>query len=204
MARHWLVATFIASITASFAAPAYAQVVSITQAKVNAGGVTPGDTAGFPVTISRSGSYRLDTNLDFTSTATNKTGIWIAANDVTIDFNGFRLQGWNIGGVGVYGAGRETARIMNGVIAGFKGQGIWGRNFWTVQDMQVIATSSVPEYSMAAVDLGHQARVQRNTISHNGWVGVECQASCLIQENVLGNMVAMVFLYFQARCWETL
>jgi hypothetical protein len=38
------------------AAPASAQVILITQAKAVQGGVTPGDTAGFPVTLSRPGA----------------------------------------------------------------------------------------------------------------------------------------------------
>jgi hypothetical protein len=39
------------------AAPAFAQgEIIITQAKANAGGVTPGDNAGFPVTLSRPGA----------------------------------------------------------------------------------------------------------------------------------------------------
>ena len=37
--------------------------VLINQAKVNAGGITPGDTAGFPATLSRPGRYKLSGNL---------------------------------------------------------------------------------------------------------------------------------------------
>ena len=50
-----------------------------------AGNVTPGDTPGFPVTISKAGSYRLSGNL----TVPNKdtTAILIVADDVTLDLN---------------------------------------------------------------------------------------------------------------------
>ena len=43
----------------------YAQdaVVLIDQTRVMAGNITPGDAPGFPATISRSGSYRLASNL---------------------------------------------------------------------------------------------------------------------------------------------
>ena len=43
------------------AGPLYAVegVIDINQARALAGGVTPGDTPGFPVTVSQSGSYRL-------------------------------------------------------------------------------------------------------------------------------------------------
>ena len=38
-------------------------VVYIDQNRAAAGGITPGDLAGFPVTIAQSGSYRLSGNL---------------------------------------------------------------------------------------------------------------------------------------------
>lgn len=38
-------------------------VIQINQARALAGGVTPGDEPGFPVTISQPGSYRLTGNL---------------------------------------------------------------------------------------------------------------------------------------------
>ena len=37
--------------------------VLINQAKVNVGGITPGDTAGFPANLSRPGRYKLTGNL---------------------------------------------------------------------------------------------------------------------------------------------
>ena len=59
----------VAGISAAFilalgsSARAVDGVVEINQAKALAGGVTAGDTAGFPATISQSGSYRLTGNL---------------------------------------------------------------------------------------------------------------------------------------------
>src|SRR5688572_23105176 len=84
------------SVLACFAAlfagvdVAWSQVL-IDQAKANAGNVTPGDTPGFPVTITQPGSYRLTSNL--TVSNENTTAIRITTNDVTIDLNGFRLKG---------------------------------------------------------------------------------------------------------------
>ena len=51
---------------------------------------------GFPVTLSRSGSYVLSSNL---IAPADKTGIVIAANDVTIDLNGFKIAGSGPAGV---------------------------------------------------------------------------------------------------------
>src|SRR5688500_2890388 len=59
--------------------PAYAQKL-ITQAKVNAGNVTPGDTPGFPLTISQKGAYKLTGNLTVPNQDT--TAIVITADNV--------------------------------------------------------------------------------------------------------------------------
>lgn len=64
-------------------------VIEINQAKALAGSVTPGDTPGFPVTISASGSYRLTGNLN----VSNSHGIEALAQNVSIDLNGFEIAG---------------------------------------------------------------------------------------------------------------
>jgi hypothetical protein len=65
--------------------------VTITQAKANNGGVTPGDAPGFPVTISKPGSYILAGNL--TVPNGNTTAIEIAADHVTLDLGGYAILG---------------------------------------------------------------------------------------------------------------
>src|SRR5947199_6672479 len=66
-------------------------VVLIDQNRALAGGVTPGDAPGFPVTISLAGSYRLSGNL--TVPNANTTAISITSDNVTIDLNGFSIIG---------------------------------------------------------------------------------------------------------------
>ena len=84
------------------AAPALAQnkgggttntsgVTTIDQTKAEAGGITANDAAGFPVTISQSGSYRLMSNLVLPDA--NATGIVITAPNVNLDLNGFAIVG---------------------------------------------------------------------------------------------------------------
>jgi len=53
------------------------------------GVLPPGDAAGFPVTISEVGSYRLTGNLSIGST----DAIEITADNVTLDLNGFLIIG---------------------------------------------------------------------------------------------------------------
>ena len=56
-----------------------------------AGNVTPGDLAGFPVSIKYPGSYRLAGNLN-TGDA-NKTAIEITVANVSLNLNGFMISG---------------------------------------------------------------------------------------------------------------
>jgi hypothetical protein len=111
--------------------------IEISQAKALAGNVTPGDAAGFPVTISRAGSYRLTSNLDRTAAALNVHAIDIQVDDVTIDLGGFTILGGavctgfpvtactNTGtGIGIAAFNVHGITIRNGVIRGMPGNGI--------------------------------------------------------------------------------
>jgi uncharacterized protein YodC (DUF2158 family) len=69
-------------------------VVTIDQAQALRGNVTPGDLAGFPVTISAPGSYRLTSNL--TVSNANTSAIEINSPNVTVDLNGFTISGPNV------------------------------------------------------------------------------------------------------------
>jgi hypothetical protein len=66
-------------------------VITIDQAKALAGGVAPGDAAGFPVTLSQPGSYKLTGNLTVPDADT--TAIEIVGASVTLDLNGFSIIG---------------------------------------------------------------------------------------------------------------
>ena len=69
-------------------------VIEINAARATAGGVTPTDQPGFPVTIDAPGSYRLTSNLTASGDpATTSAIVVTTAQNVTIDLNGFTLQG---------------------------------------------------------------------------------------------------------------
>src|SRR2546423_9959248 len=82
-----------AALFGGVAMPAWAVdgVILIDQNKAMTGNVTPGDTPGFPVTISLPGSYRLASNLTVPDSDT--TAIRITAANVTLDLNGFAILG---------------------------------------------------------------------------------------------------------------
>lgn len=89
---------FVASLLATACAATFAagqtapapDVVTIDQSKATNGGITAGDTAGFPITISAPGSYRLMSNLVVPS---GVNGINVTTSNVTIDLNGFSITG---------------------------------------------------------------------------------------------------------------
>ncbi len=121
--------------------------VLIDQAKALAGGVTANDTAGFPITISKAGSYRLASNLVVPA---GVDGIIVTANDVTLDLNGFSITGPagcggtsgsvtcnNIvtNGVRPFGDIRRLA-VQNGNIGGF-GTCLVGTLFARISDLDM-------------------------------------------------------------------
>jgi hypothetical protein len=110
-----------------------AGLILIDQASALAGGVTSGDSPGFPVTLSTPGSYKLTGNL--TVTDGNTTGIQILADFVTLDLDGFSIigpitctaspvvctpSGTGIGvqTAGNQGTGPRGVRVLNGAISG--------------------------------------------------------------------------------------
>jgi hypothetical protein len=113
----------------SFSAHAVDGVVLIDQSRALAGGVTPGDLPGFPITLSRAGSYRLAGNL--TVSDANTTAIEVTAGNVTVDLNGFEIRGPVScplpGSCSPLGTGRGVSgatRVTNGSVVGMGGDGV--------------------------------------------------------------------------------
>jgi hypothetical protein len=150
--------------------------IAISEENVIAGGITPGDDPGFPITISTPGRYRLATNLNAPADA---DGIVIASDNVTIDFNGFTLQGGMKAQTGI-ASYRDAIEISNGVITGFQLFAIDSHTvgkFWTISNMRVVANG-------LGVSAGGYARVVGNNISSNANYGLSCQY-CLVEGNVV-------------------
>jgi hypothetical protein len=84
-------AGLLAALMTASPAGAVDGVIEINNARAFAGGVTPGDTPGYPVTISQPGSYRLTGELR-SPTGIGIPGIDITSTDVTLDLNGFKIS----------------------------------------------------------------------------------------------------------------
>jgi hypothetical protein len=114
--------------------PAAHAQTTIDQNKAMTKGIGQGDSAGFPVTITQPGSYRLMSNL---SVPAGLDGIVITAPNVTIDLNGYTIAGPNTCDVvaktcthalgsmrGINSSGNGTV-VKDGAVNGFAFVGVW-------------------------------------------------------------------------------
>lgn len=128
----YVVLSILGSAEASLAVDG---VIEINQASALAGAVNgslASDPAGFPVVITQPGSYRLTGNLS--TTALVQSAIEIQARDVTIDLNGFTVEGqWTTGqacgatvdGVGIHSAAAHRGNVVvNGRVRGMYVHGV--------------------------------------------------------------------------------
>jgi len=164
-------------------------VIEINQVAAFAGGITPGDTPGFPVTLSQSGSYRLTGNLDVTKTqgggvqagAENITAILVLAQNVTIDLNGFAILGPSVcsaeptacsptgSGNGVSfidGQNSLNTTVRNGSVSGMGGVGLELGTSAVVERVRALRNGGV------GISVSTNSRVADCTASFNGDVGI--------------------------------
>jgi len=172
-------------------------VIEINQARALAGGVggdLVSDPPGFPVRISRPGSYRLTSDL---SVPLAPGGIVIApgVDDVTIDLGGFTLRGvsdvivappsWScgtaFGGIGIRAlpsVAPPSARnvvLRNGRVIGFGNAGIdlSGENA-SVEGVHARQNCGT------GISVGDHARIEASHASRNQVLGIACGVACRI------------------------
>lgn len=169
-------------------------VIEINAASATAGGVTSGDTAGYPVTISASGTYRLTGNLIVPDG--NTTAILITASNVTLDLNGFTIGCQTAGGTpcgpsspGAIGDGVASTSssvtnvvVRNGTIAnmGHSGTSLYSGR---VEDVRAIANGG---NGITVSDSSKPGSVVTGcTAQDNGSNGIRCYDYCQITNNVV-------------------
>ncbi|NNE36338.1 MAG: right-handed parallel beta-helix repeat-containing protein, partial [Rhodothermales bacterium] len=143
-------------------------------------GCFPGDTPGYPVTISEPGAYRLTSELDLGSA--NTTGIIVAARYVDLDLGGFTIRGVNASGTGTGIAAGITARatrVHNGFVIGTGLDGIHLGGESVVEDVIVYGVGR------DGIDVGDESRVLYSTSASNGDDGIVAGESTA----VIGNLV---------------
>jgi len=217
----WLYRTLpVATLCALLlAGSAWAQT-EINHAKAIAGGVTPGDAPGYPVTISLAGSYKLMGILSVPNA--NTSAIVITANHVTLDLNGFIIHGTTVctgepvtsctpssgSGVGVNASGHKAIVVRNGQVFGMGRTGVSvGTNSRVEQvivqsnggDGIVADSSSVVTGCHATGNGGdgifvNSGAVTNNVADHNGSVGIAANASTVVNNEAFRNAGVGLFL----------
>jgi hypothetical protein len=157
-------------------------VVLITQSSAIAGNVTPGDAPGFPVTISKSGSYRLASNLTLPADK-NTNGIEIGVANtsdvivITLDLNGFQIIGPCPRPDGSGSCDRDSPRGT--------GKGVKAMGGYTGGD---ILNGTIMNMPSDGVNLQANSRLEKLKLVSNGGNGATVgRGTMVIQSNIGGN-----------------
>jgi parallel beta-helix repeat protein len=147
-------------------------VIEISHAAALAGGVTAGDTSGYPVTLSAPGSYVLTS--DLTVPDVNTSGIEVTTVDiVVIDLNGFAIRGSNTC------TGCPVTSCTGG-----SGRGVY--NTGTTRGIG-IREGSIQGMGSLGVDITGNAELERVLISSNGGRGARVAGALVVREAAFGN-----------------
>lgn len=192
---HRLVACVGAALLLGLGAPARAVdgVLEINQACAVNTGCFSGDTAGFPVTITQPGnpqlgSYRLTSNLTVTGNSTAITQVGGVDDHVTLDRNGFTIDGAGSTNSGIQLAGGDNWEIRNGTVKGF-GSGIQQSSPSTGNRIIGVRVSGNTNQGIILSGDGHL--VQDCTVTGNGGTGISSSAnSRVVGNNVFNNGAA--------------
>lgn len=145
-------------------------VIEINQARALAGGVTPGDAPGFPVTINEAGSYVLTSNLVITDP--DVTGIKITVADVSLDLNGFFLRG----PVSCGGNGSTLTCTPSGTGFGIDGGG-------GASSGAVVKNGGVRGFASIGVIVGPNCLIDHLVARSNGGTGIFTQGGCVVTDS---------------------
>jgi hypothetical protein len=167
----------------SSAASAVDGVIEINQAKALVGGVTATDTAGYPVTIDASGSYRLTGDLVVPDENTTAIRVESTADDVAIDLNGFSILGPELSGSGsgILGLGGGRLQISNGSIAGVGSSAIFISS-GTVALVDAVVLRNIGGHGMSCTS--SSCSLSRSIIRQVAFNGMDCSfGSCQVIDN---------------------
>jgi len=139
--------------------------------------------------IGSPGSYYLTTNLTGAS-AGNPYGIFIASDNVTVDLNGFTVQGGSGSSVGVYISGSHTNIVIrNGIITGWGINGVdWTHPSFPPQNV-VLEHLTVSLNGQSGINTANGYVVSDCSIQNNGGAGIALlgNGSLIIGNTLAGN-----------------
>jgi len=161
-------------------------VIEIHQAAVAQGGITPGDAPGFPVTLSRPGSYRLTSSLSSSSRGT--VYVAIASAGVVLDLNGFAIGCFegascaaSASGQGISGASWDDVTIRNGTVTGV------GSSCITLGARATIASLHVTSCGLHGISVGARSRILDTTVAGCDGNGIVAGAGSLVRDSVVAD-----------------
>lgn len=158
------------------------------------------NTSLLPIVISRSGTYRLKS--DLVATNPDVSVIRIEADDVTIDLNGFSIRGPAVctpgdmgvectgtgsgSGIGSYGngAGTRGVRVINGSIRGLGYSGIEGSAIWHIEKVRLVSNGST------GVNVDGEGLLLEVTAVGNGGHGIDSLGLRVKDSEATGNRLS--------------
>jgi hypothetical protein len=152
-------------------------VILIDQNRALAGNVTSGDSAGFPITISQPGSYRLTSNLTVPNAST--TAILVTADNVSIDLNGFSILGPTVCNTDNTSPVTACSNLGTGI-------GIDGLSQVQVKNLRV-ANGTINGMGAEGIQAGQGCRIERMNISSNGADGAGCLSGIISEVIIRAN-----------------
>jgi hypothetical protein len=191
--RYLLTAALAAFALVPLTAAAVDGVILIDQNKALAGSVTPGDAPGFPVTITRPGSYRLSGNLTLPASA---NGIAITSDGVFLDLNGFTITGLGgaTNGITDENVAHSQITVRNGRITGFP-----SAVRLQLSD-RIVVEDLFADGGPAglAIVVGGFSRIQRNIAGSNGLIQAECPS--VVTENITDGFITSFVTDVNKQC----
>src|SRR5262249_53879685 len=129
----------------------------------------------FPFVINQPGSYQLIGNL---TVANGASAIQINASNVTLDLNGFTVQGDGggfVSGINSSNASQRNITIRNGVVRGFSSDGVK-----LVGGGNVISDVKVEGNGINGIDVFQGSLVEHCVATGNGLNGINASQDCSI------------------------
>lgn len=193
-------ATVMTLLLATLVGPALARIaaagdgaIEINQSCAVHTGCAAGDVAGFPVTLTSAGSYRLTGDLVLPNA--NVDGILISASYVQLDLGGFAIIGpvvcdTSLHGISLIcnpasgsGTGVDTTAVVATVVrnGGVRGMGFRGIN---LGDHSVVADVTARSNASTGIVVGDSSIVRESIVSENGVIGLVADPGSIVRQVV--------------------
>lgn len=203
--RAAVLATILATLFEIPPSQASDGVVELNQAAALAGGITPADSPGFPITIAASGSYVLTG--DLTVTGLDTDGIVITSADVTLDLGGHTIQGGCPGdctisgsGTGIFAA-QGQSHVRNGRVRGFSNDGLEIASRSRAEKLTVESNGDagvfggtgvdvvgvIASRNSQGIDVGNYSKVRDCIAESNRSKGITVGRQSIVMNNVVRN-----------------